>query len=134
MFITLITKCGTKLGLSTFKTPSKSYIETPSLPVTIWIGTKNLHYRAFQVFGVVLTLLVEPVLLFQCYRSIQSDHQKKKDMISVCLTFIATILFWLSIPYVWFFMRKPGPPRFIKCYESVLTLDKQLEGTDFIII
>lgn len=93
------------------------------------IPTTSWHYRSFQLFGIIFILFVEPVLLFQSYQFSKSDLHEKNDMKSACLTYIATILFWGSIPYVCLLMRKSGPPRFIKCYESVLTLDKQLQGT-----
>lgn len=95
-------------------------------PPTSW------HYRSFQLFGAILTLVL-PTFLILCYQFKKSDYYEKKDMKAVCLTNIATVVVWVSIPYVWFFMRESGPPRFIKCFESVLTLDKQLQGTVFII-
>lgn len=96
------------------------------------IPPSSWNYRSFQLFGVSLTLFVEPTLLYQCYLFSTSDHHENKNMTFVCLTSAGTVLVCVSIPYVWFFMRKSGPLRFINYFESVLTLDKQFQGTVFI--
>lgn len=87
------------------------------------------HCRIFQIYTVIMTLIVLPVFTTRTIKLLTSIQAGKTRELKVFLvTFIVTDFLWICIPYLWHFLKESNARKLVVFYEKALLVNNQIQG------
>lgn len=90
-------------------------------------------YRIYQIFVLFCILVVLPTLCLNWGNLIALAFSREgADVVEVWFASLGIVYLLIGIQFMWNFVWPEGPKKFVNVYESLLNLEKKLQGDAFI--
>lgn len=87
------------------------------------------QFRNFQIYTVIMTLIVAPVFFCRTFQLlISSEQAENPDLKAHLVTLLVTDVVFICVPFLWFLSKSSSSRKLVICYEATFLVGKQIQG------